>query len=39
MDTSEAAESRPQNPDDEYNFADYDDEGSTACTMQIGMIF
>lgn len=27
MDTSEAAEARPRNPDDEYNFADYDDEG------------
>lgn len=28
MDTSEAAETRPQNPDDEYNFADYDNEGT-----------
>lgn len=27
MDTSEAVESRPRNPDDEFNFADYDNEG------------
>lgn len=27
MDTSDAAEPRPRNPDDEYNFADYDNEG------------
>lgn len=27
MDTAEGAESQPRNPDDEFNFADYDDEG------------
>lgn len=27
MDTTETAEARPQNPEDEYNFADYDNEG------------
>lgn len=27
MDTTEAVESRPRNPEDEYNFADYDNEG------------
>lgn len=27
MDTAEPAELRPRNPDDEFNFADYDNEG------------
>lgn len=27
MDTSESHEPRPRNPDDEFNFADYDNEG------------
>lgn len=27
MDTTETAEPRSRNPDDEFNFADYDDEG------------
>lgn len=35
MDTAEAAEARPQNPDDEYNFADYDNEGMAAITPGI----
>lgn len=33
MDTAEAAEPRPQNPDDEYNFADYDNEGTAVIAI------
>lgn len=29
MDTAEGAGSRPRNPDDEFNFADYDNEGKS----------
>lgn len=35
MDTAEADETRPQNPDDEYNFADYDNEGAATITTRL----
>lgn len=34
MDTTETAEARPQNPEDEYNFADYDNEGMPVVAFQ-----
>lgn len=35
MDTSEPAESRTRNPNDEYNFADYDNEGTSIINMHM----